>query len=72
MGRISKGRPTPARYRAFKNWTGGLLFSLFLMELTIGWAVIAALPSWRGVDAVATVVATRTDVQTYKGRKSTY
>lgn len=72
MGRIRKGRPTPARYRSFKNWTGGLLFSLFLIELTIGHVVVRALPSWRGVDAAATVVATGTSVNTYKGRKSTY
>ena len=36
MGRMSKGRPTPARYRSFKNWMGGLLISLFLLELTLG------------------------------------
>lgn len=72
MGRLSKGRPTPVRYRSFKNWTGGLMFSLFLIELTIGLSVLGALPSWRGVDAVATVVATRTDVETRKGRRYTY
>ncbi|HZH14070.1 MAG TPA: hypothetical protein VE057_06885, partial [Archangium sp.] len=72
MGRISKGRRTPARYRSFKNWTGALMFSLVLLELTLGLTAIRALPSLRGVDTVATVVATGTRVKTYKGRRSTY
>jgi hypothetical protein len=72
MGRMSKGRRTPARYRSFKNWTGGLMFSLLLIELTLGTLAIDALPWLLGVDAAATVVTTGTSVKRYKRRKSTY